>query len=119
VVRIADSTPAPNFRLVVQPNDWEKHVKAATAGTISERSQLYWDFWEQFRSRVVAEHPDWATRTTSLPHSWYTLAPRTSWAPLTAAFHPRRSNCLRGLHRRRSGGQPRSFRSTAHEEGPV
>lgn len=47
MVRIGDSTPAPNFRLVAQPNDWEKHVKAATAGTISERSQLYWDFWEQ------------------------------------------------------------------------
>ena len=43
VVRIGDSSPAPNFRLVAEPNDWEKQVKAATAaGAITERSKLFW-----------------------------------------------------------------------------
>lgn len=86
VVRIGDSAPAPNFKLVAQPNDWEKQVKASTAGTMGERSQLHWEFWEQFRSRVIAEHPDWTTRTASLRQPWFTLAPRTPWANLGTSF---------------------------------
>ncbi len=31
VVRIGQSDPAPSFRLVAQPNDWEKTVRAATS----------------------------------------------------------------------------------------
>ncbi len=86
VVRIGDSTPAPNFRLVVEPNDWEKHVKAATAGTVSERSQLYWDFWEQFRNRVVAEHPDWTSRKSSTHDPLYNLPTGTGRAVFQAGF---------------------------------
>lgn len=60
VVRIDDSAPAPNFRLVAQPNDWGKQVRAATnASPRSEEDQLYWDFWKQFRSRVKAEKRGW------------------------------------------------------------
>jgi hypothetical protein len=47
VVRIGDSPPAPNFRLVAKPNDWGKQVKAAvTPGYASERSKTYREFWE-------------------------------------------------------------------------
>jgi hypothetical protein len=31
VVRIGESVPAPVFRLAVQPNDWQKAVKAASS----------------------------------------------------------------------------------------
>lgn len=87
VVQIGDSVPAPNFKLVAEPNDWEKHVKAATAaGTITERSRLYWDFWEQFRVRVVNEHPDWTRRKTSTRDSWYDLATGTSGVVYSSAF---------------------------------
>jgi hypothetical protein len=82
VVRIGDSRPAPNFRLVAEPSDWEKHVKAAVTG----RENLYWYFWEEFRTRVVAEHPGWTNRKTSRRQAWYTLAPYTMWAPLGASF---------------------------------
>ena len=87
VVRIGDSAPAPNFRLVAEPNDWEKQVKAATAaGAMTEKSKLYWDFWEQFRSRVVAEHPGWTNRKTSTRDSWYSLPTGTSVASLESVF---------------------------------
>ena len=44
---------------IEEPNDGEEHVKGAIAsGTMSEKSKLYWDFWERFRARVVSEHPD-------------------------------------------------------------
>jgi hypothetical protein len=87
VVRIGDSAPAPNFRLVAEPNDWEKQVKAGTvAGAMTEKSKLYWDFWEQFRSRVVAEHPEWTNRKSSTRESWYSLPTGTSGASLESTF---------------------------------
>jgi hypothetical protein len=87
VVQIGDSAPAPNFKLVAQPNDWEKQVKAATAaGAMTEQSKLYWDFFEQFRARVVTEHPDWTRRKTSTRDSWYDLATGISGAVFETAF---------------------------------
>ena len=87
VVRIGDSPPAPNFKLVAEPNDWEKQVKAATAaGAMTERSKLYWDFWEQFRTRVVTEHPDWTRRKTSTRESWYDLPTGIGGALFSTAF---------------------------------
>ena len=87
VVQIGESAPAPNFKLVAEPNDWEKQVKAATAaGAMTEKSKLYWDFWEQFRSRVVAEHPDWARRKTSTRDSWYYLPTGISGAEFQTTF---------------------------------
>jgi Domain of unknown function (DUF4268) len=87
VVRIGDSPPAPNFKLVAEPNDWEKHVKAATAaGATTEKSNLYWDFWEQFRTRVVTEHPDWTRRKTSTRDSWYYLPAGITGAEYQSTF---------------------------------
>lgn len=87
VVRIGNSAPAPNFKLVVEPNDWEKQVKAATtAATMTGKSKLYWDFWEQFRSRVVSEHPGWTNRKASTRDSWYSFPTGTSAASLESTF---------------------------------
>src|SRR5690606_29906422 len=76
VVRIGDSQPAPAFRLVAQPNDWGKQVKAATAqgGEITGRERLYWDFWSQFRERVLASHPTWTRSTGSTKSPWFGMS---------------------------------------------
>lgn len=74
VVKIGDSEPAPNFKLVAQPNDWGKRVRAATSGIpTSGRSKLYREFWEQFLARVSNEHPDWTRAKSPYPNSWYDL----------------------------------------------
>ena len=70
VVRIGDSAPAPAFKLVAQPNDWGKQVKAASQqANMTERTQLYMDFWMRFTAAVRTKHPNW-TRATTTKSSW-------------------------------------------------
>lgn len=78
VVRIGDSPPAPAFKLVAQPNDWGKQIKAAAQSMgMSERPQLYWDFWTKFSERLRAKHPTW-TRGTSTKSSWFGMSAGTA-----------------------------------------
>ncbi|WGL52149.1 DUF4268 domain-containing protein [Nocardioides sp. BP30] len=82
VVRIGDSMPAPAFKLVAQPNDWEKAAKTATAGELSARDSLYWEFWDQYRRRVIAEHPGWTSSAGSTKSAWFGMsagAPGVNW----------------------------------------
>ena len=89
VVRIGDSALAPAFKLVAQPNDWGKQVRTATAvaaGEVSERGRFYWEFWEQVRIRIQADHPGWSRARTSTTASWYNTALGTSGVVLSMAF---------------------------------
>ena len=89
VVRIGDSAPAPAFKLIAQPNDWGKQVKSAkTAGTgeVTERGRLYWDFWEQARTRIQSQHPSWSRARTSTVASWYTMSLGTSGCVVEMSF---------------------------------
>jgi len=72
VVRIGGSQPAPLFNLVVEPNDWQKQVRAATqAGAVSGKGALYIDFWTRFLERVHAAHPAWTQSQKGGPWNWF------------------------------------------------
>lgn len=88
VVRIGDSDPAPAFKLIAQPNDWGKTVRAATlaSGETSERAVAYWDFWEQFRTRVRAEHPGWTSSNQSTKNSWFPKPSGVSGVTFASTF---------------------------------
>lgn len=89
VVRIGDSPPAPAFKLIAQPNDWEKQVKSAStavAGEVTERGRLYWDFWELTRNRIQSQHPSWSRATTSTVASWYSMSLGTTGCVLEMSF---------------------------------
>jgi len=50
--RIGDSTLAPKFNLVSQPNDWStsfKEMATAQSGALSDTNALYLEYWTQFR----------------------------------------------------------------------
>jgi Domain of unknown function (DUF4268) len=71
VVRIGDSVSAPLFNVVVQPNDWQKQVRAATRSTgTGVRGSLYQEFWKRFFERLKAEHPDWRRGGTPPAQNW-------------------------------------------------
>ncbi|OBI14923.1 hypothetical protein A5712_29815 [Mycobacterium sp. E2327] len=87
VVQIGESIPAPNFKLVAQPNDWEKQVKAATgAGPWTERQKLNWEFWEKFLDRVQTEHPGWTKAKAPTREGWFQLPTGISGIAYETAF---------------------------------
>jgi len=71
VVRIDESRPAPLFRLVAEPNNWQKQVRAITrSGRSSSRSSLYRSFWTMYLERIAVEHPKWSRARTPSDQNW-------------------------------------------------
>ncbi len=70
--------------------DYQKQaVPVVTGGSATELSQLYSDFWLQFRDRVATEHPDWKARagtSRSAPNA--TLPEGTPRIFFCSAFEP-------------------------------
>ena len=65
VVRIGESPPAPLFKLVAQPNDWQQQVRSATRPErIGTKAILYRNFWTKYLERLIDEHPDWSKART-------------------------------------------------------
>jgi hypothetical protein len=87
VVRIGSSEPAPSFRLVAQPNDWEKTVRAATNQVeTTGRQSLYREFWARWIERIRAERPQWSRATRPPRDSWFTLTSGTSGITFYTSF---------------------------------
>lgn len=71
VVRIGGSAPAPLFKVVAEPNDWQKAIRRSTSSSTGGRTALYAEFWDKYLARVRAEHPDWgAPRGSSESWLW-------------------------------------------------
>jgi hypothetical protein len=87
VVKIGESPNAPLFNLVVQPNDWQKQVRATTrAGGVTGKGALYVEFWRRFLDRVHAEHPDWTRARAAQPHNWFEMKSAIEGTSFSHAF---------------------------------
>jgi hypothetical protein len=87
VVKIGDSANAPLFNVVVQPNDWQKQVRASTrTGAVTEKGTLYIEFWRRFLDRVHAEHPDWTRARAVGPHNWFEMRSPIKGASFSYSF---------------------------------
>jgi hypothetical protein len=74
VVRIGDSVPAPLFRVVSEPNEWQKRVRVATGATKGGgKAALYVEFWTRFLQRLRTEHPDWTRATEPQTQNWMSM----------------------------------------------
>ncbi len=76
--KIGDSDPAPQFKIVEQPNDFVKSVKAISQNSglnDSQRSRL--EFWTQFNEVLEERGKPFNKRKPSTDH-WYSVATGTS-----------------------------------------
>jgi hypothetical protein len=86
-VCIGDSSPAPLLRLVAQPNDWGKQVKAAAHETAaSERALAYQEFWNRFLGLVHQQQPSWTQAQKGQPQNWQSLPAGAAGFGYTCSF---------------------------------
>lgn len=87
VVRIGDSVPAPLFNVVVEPNDWQKQLRAATQpSALDGRSAQYVAFWTRVLARVHTDHPDWTRTRRARSKNWIEIRSPIPGTKLCMAF---------------------------------
>lgn len=84
LVRIDDSRPAPLFKLVSQPNEWQKTVSRSKA--MSGRAEAYQLFWQRFLEKLKEQAPDFTNAQKGLPQNWYNIGAGRSGFAYGAAF---------------------------------
>lgn len=88
--RIGSSQPAPHFKIVVQPNEWQKVVREAARGQKeSGKSPLYVKFWERLLVRISEDEPTWTSRrpgTTTIPSNWIDMPSSIPGASFNFSF---------------------------------
>ena len=81
--KIGDSDPAPQFKIIEQPNDFAKSVKAISKNSDisdSERSRL--EFWTQL-NEVIEERGKPFNKRKASTDSWYSIAMGSSECQIT------------------------------------
>jgi hypothetical protein len=87
VVKIGNSVSAPLFKVVVQPNDWQKQVRASTQpGAVSGKGALYMQFWGRFLERVHTEHPDWTKAKAVGTSNWFEMKSPVRGCIISSSF---------------------------------
>lgn len=72
--KIGDSDPAPMFKIIEQPNDFVKTVKAlAEKGELNESQKERLNFWTQFNDVIDERSRPFNKHKASTDH-WYTVA---------------------------------------------
>jgi hypothetical protein len=84
VWQIADSPFAPNFNLIVKPNDWSKALKASTGSNteLSDLKLLQHEFWNTFKEFAAEKYPSIKLRKT-YPQHWYDISVGSSQAHIS------------------------------------
>jgi hypothetical protein len=87
VVEIYGSPRAPLLKLVVEPNDWQKHVRAAThSGRLEGKGAHYVEFWRRFLEVVKARYPGWTRATKPSSANWMWMTSPIAGAQISSSF---------------------------------
>ena len=77
-MRIGTSPVAPQFVVVVGPNNWQKEVKQSTSKGSSPRRQAYKRFWGLVIDKMQERNVTWTDRKTPSERYWLGFASGTS-----------------------------------------
>lgn len=81
--KIGNSDPAPQFKIVEQPNDFVKTVKAiAKSAELNDAQKCRLEFWTQFNEIVDAKGKPFNKRKATTDH-WYNVAIGSSEANIS------------------------------------
>lgn len=87
VVEIQGSPRAPLLKLVVEPNDWQKHVRAAThSGRLEGKAAYYVEFWRRFLDTLRARHPGWTRAVRPNSANWFSMSAPIAGAAFSSSF---------------------------------
>jgi hypothetical protein len=101
LLRIGNSDPAPQFKVVSSPNEYTSEIKADnSAGELTEAKALYLDLWIGFREYCKEKGTTFKIRKAR-PQHWFSIAVGRSkfQISLTASMQNNRIGCeiyLRG-----------------------
>jgi hypothetical protein len=70
VFRIGNSDLAPQFTVVVQPNEWQRNLKQRSAAEISPKKLLYQEFWQTVMDQIAETHPAWTNARKAPLQNW-------------------------------------------------
>lgn len=68
LIKIENSPPAPDFNIMVKPNDWERSIKLSSQA-ISETSKKYLEFYSKLSDEYSKINPKWR-KVKPQPQSW-------------------------------------------------
>jgi Domain of unknown function (DUF4268) len=87
VVEIHGPVRAPLLKLVAEPNDWQKHVRAVThAGRLEGKSAHYVEFWRKFLDAVKSQFPSWTRATKPNSANWFSMTSVIPGAQISCSF---------------------------------
>jgi hypothetical protein len=84
-IRVDDSKPAVQFRLVAFPNAWSKKVITDTRGEVSARRLRYQEFFQGVIDELREKHRFTNARVAQ-PQNWYAFSSGTTGITYNAGF---------------------------------
>jgi len=73
VIRVGNSKPALQFRVVVSPNEWQKSARNKTSSTTSEKSERYRSYFQSLIDDLRENHRFTGARKGQ-PQNWYSFS---------------------------------------------
>ena len=83
VLQIGDSPRAPQFKIIVKPNEWAKAIKSdSDSRELTDTKQRQLQFWMDFRQYMENKRTSFSLRSPRAQH-WYTFSIGSSIAYLS------------------------------------
>jgi len=89
-IKIGDSKPAPDFRVIVEPNLWQKTLKESSI-VVSESAKPYLEFYQTLAEEYYKKNSAW-NKIKAQPQSW--LAFGAGKGGITFAWAFKSGNCF-------------------------